>query len=190
MKWTKYVPYKNEPVPKDGHYLGQMANVYLNEDKTLIKRIYAHSGVTVNDSPSKHNLDAIKSRWEREYKWLTEFDGQFFMPELVDIDFDNAWTIQRYYGPDLLIQGKDVVPNIEEQVLRIYEFFKEQNIYKKNGSLSNMTHDNGRLIAFDYKWAVTRDNPDPVHREWEEKSIDLWLSRINPELVPKLKALL
>ncbi len=90
----------------------------------------------------------------------------------------------------MLLQGFKEVPDIEDQVIRMYTFFRDRNVYKKNGSLSNMTHDNGRLVAFDYKWMVTRDNPNPAHREWEEKSIDLWLSKINPDLIPKLKALL
>lgn len=190
MKWEKHTPYKGVKPPADGHYLGQMANVYLNEDKTLIKRKYNHVGVTVNDEPSKHSRDAIAERWAREYRWLNEFNGMHFMPELIDIDFDGGWSIQRYYGPDLLTQGTSEIPNVSEKTLEIYKFFKEKNVYKKNGSLSNMTHDNGRLIAFDYKWMVTRDNPNPVHKQYEEYSIDTWLVRIDPSLVPKLKALL
>ena len=190
MNWIPYTPYKDTPRPPDNHYLGQMANVYLNEDRTLIKRTYNLNGVTVNSNPSEHSPEKIQQKWEREYRWLNEFNGEFFMPELVDIDFDGRWTIQKHYGPDLLIQGFSHVPNIEDQIIKIYEFFKEKNVYKKNGSLSNMTHDNGRLVAFDYKWMVTRDTPDELHRKWEEMSIDLWLSKINKDLVPKLKALL
>jgi hypothetical protein len=190
MIWEPYVPYKDTPKPSDGHYLGQIANVYLNIDKTLIKRTYNLNGVTVNNNPSEHSAEIIQERWEREYRWINEFNNQFFMPELVDANYEEGWTIQKYYGPDLLIQGFKEVPDIEDQVIRMYTFFRDRNVYKKNGSLSNMTHDNGRLVAFDYKWMVTRDNPNPAHREWEEKSIDLWLSKINPDLIPKLKALL
>ena len=195
MNWVKFTPYKNAPKDPLGHDLGQIANVYLNEDKTLIKRTYNHIGVTVNNNPSEYSKDFIYDKWCREYKWLNEFNGMFFMPELIDINFEEAWTIQRYYGPDLLTQGINTIPDIEDQVLKIYKFFKDRNVYKKNGSLSNMTHDNGRLITFDYKWMVERDeihfsgNIDH-HKNWEITSFELWLSKINPDLVPKLKALL
>lgn len=189
MNWHPYIPYKNTPRPADGHYLGQIASVYLNDDQTLIKRTYNLNGVTVNDSPSEYSAEFIKERWAREYRWINEFNGEFFMPELIDANYDEGWTVQRYYGSDLLIQGTSQIPNVEDQVLDIYKFLKEKEVYKKNGSLSNMTHDNGRLIAFDYKWTVPRDTPGD-HKELEERSIDLWLSKISLDLVPKLKALL
>ena len=78
MNWHPYIPYKNTPRPADGHYLGQIASVYLNDDQTLIKRTYNLNGVTVNDSPSEYSAEFIKERWAREYRWINEFNGEFF----------------------------------------------------------------------------------------------------------------
>ena len=64
----------------------------------------------------------------------------------------------------------------------MYKFFKSHNVFKRNGSLSNLTHNNGQLIAFDFKWAKVR--PDGL--DMEIKSYKEWLNKIDPSLTGKL----
>jgi hypothetical protein len=78
------------------------------------------------------------------------------------------------------------VPDIVEQVIEMYKFFKEKNVYKRNGSLSNLTLRDGQLVAFDFKWARLR--PNGV--EMELRSYDEWLSKIDSSLPNKLRELL
>ena len=74
------------------------------------------------------------------------------------------------------------VPDIVEQVIEMYKFFKSHNVFKRNGSLSNLTHNNGQLIAFDFKWA----RPRPGGLTMETHSYKEWLSKIDPALTEKL----
>jgi len=181
VNWEPLVPYHNHDS------LGQLASVYLDDTKSYIKRTYDGTGVTVNGNATKHHPLKFVVCWERECRWLEEFKNITWMPELVEINYDEKYTIQKYYGPDLLEQGFDKVDDIENQLLDIYKFFNKRNVYKLNGSLSNMSRNGSQLIMFDFKYMRIRSK---AAREFEEYSIDTWLSKINPNLVPKLKALL
>ena len=80
----------------------------------------------------------------------------------------------------------DDVPNITEQIIEMYTFFKEKNVFKRNGSLSNLTVNEGQLIAFDFKW--TRQRPKGI--EMELHSYDQWLIKINERLPTTLRDLI
>jgi hypothetical protein len=60
----------------------------------------------------------------------------------------------------------------------MYTFFKENNVFKRNGSLSNLTVHNNQLIAFDFKWAKVR----PEGIDLEKRSYNEWLSKIDKSL--------
>ena len=68
----------------------------------------------------------------------------------------------------------------------MYKFFKEKNVFKRNGSLSNLTYNKNQLIAFDFKWSTKR----PKGLEKEIYSYENYLNKINPELTNKLKELI
>ena len=70
------------------------------------------------------------------------------------------------------------IPDIKEQVIEMYAFFKENNVFKRNGSLSNLTVHNGQLMAFDFKWARVR----PEGIDLERRSYDEWLCKIDKSL--------
>lgn len=181
MNWTQYIPYPN----RDG--LGRIASVFLNDDKTLVKRYFLPGGITVNGNPTKETEEYINFKFETECAILREFEGLWFMPELVEINTDEKYTIQEYCGPDLLTAGFDGIEYIEDQVVEIFEYISNAGYYKLNGSTSNMTHRNGRIIMFDFKYTRRKDD---FFRQHEEYAIDTWLSDISPTIVPRLKALL
>ena len=116
-------------------------------------------------------LNCLKSKW---------------VPELLEVG--NNYVITSYYGPDLtkvhpLRRPKDLA----SQILEMYKFFKDKNVFKLNGALRNMTLNKGQLVAFDFKWARFRTNK---YKNYEIFSYEKWLSKIDNELVEKLKLLI
>ena len=116
-------------------------------------------------------LNCLKSKW---------------VPELLEVG--NNYVITSFYGPDLtkvhyLSRPKDLA----SQTLEMYKFFKDKNVFKLNGALRNMTLNNGQLVAFDFKWARFRTNK---YKNYEIFSYEKWLSKIDNELVEKLKLLI
>ena len=116
-------------------------------------------------------LNCLKSKW---------------VPELLEVG--NNYVITSYYGPDLtkvhpLRRPKDLA----SQILEMYKFFKDKNVFKLNGALRNMTLNKGQLVAFDFKWARFRTNK---YKNYEIFSYEKWLSKIDIELVEKLKLLI
>lgn len=181
MTWEQFIPFP-------GHYnLGKIASVYLNDDKTLIKRSYLPGGITANGNPTKESEEYINKKFENESWALTRFQDLWFMPELVEINYDQKYIVQRYYGSDLLTSGFNHIKDIEDQVVEIFKYISEQDLYKINGSLSNMTQNNGQVIMFDFKYLQRKTDKS---KKLEEYAIDNWLSKISPTIVPRLKSLL
>lgn len=181
MNWNQFVPYRDH---KD---LGKIASVYLNDDKTLIKRCFLTNGITANGKPHGKSKEYIIQKWETEANALIRFNGLWFMPRLIEIDMKERYVIQEYCGPDLLTSGFKNIPNIEDQVVEIFRHISSEGLYKINGSLSNMTQKNGQVKMFDFKYLISKSEET---RKLEEYSIDNWLSKISPTIVPKLKKLL
>lgn len=182
MTWELYTPYKNSSFD-----IGRISSVYLNEDKTLIKRCFGLHGITANGKISTLDKDYVDQKWLTETTHLNKFQYMDWVPELLEINYVHRYTIQRYYGPDLIIAGFEDIPDIEDQIVSIYEYFKSLNVYKLNGALANMTKNNGRVIMFDFKYMRPRTPEMKPHAEYE---IDEWLSKISPTIVPRLKELL
>ena len=179
MIWELYTPYK------DSYFdIGKISSVYLNENKTLIKRCFKPKGITVSGKQSTLSDDNVEQKWLTETQYLTKFQLMPWSPELIDINYEDRYTIQRYYGPDLLIAGFEDIPDIENQIVEIYKYFQQQNIYKLNGALSNMTKREKKVIMFDFKYTKPRSLEIKPQAEYE---IDQWLSKISPTIVPKLK---
>ena len=166
--------------------IGRVASVYLNEDKTLIKRHYILDGVTVNGKPTEQSPEYIEQKWLTETYWLTRLQLMPWVPGLVSINYKERFIIQEYYGPDLLVRGYDDIPDIEDQIVEIYKYFKEINVYKLNGALANMTKKNGRVIMFDFKYMRERTPELKPHALIE---IKLWLSKISPNISKRLEEL-
>jgi hypothetical protein len=182
MIWESYTPYKDASFD-----MGSIAEVYLNPEKTLIKRHYTHGGVTSSGKQSSFPHDYVEEKWLNEVYYLTKFQLMPWVPELVSIDHKSRSIVQRYYGPDLLLSGFNDIPDFENQVVDICSYFKEIGVYKLNCSLSNMTKRNGQVIMFDFKYMRPRT---PELKKYAEYEIDEWLSKISPTIVPKLKELI
>ena len=124
---------------------------------------------------------------KNEVFWLNYLKSKW-VPELIEVG-DN-YVITRYYGPDLNTQRNNKVKladDLSDQTLEMYKFFKEKNVFKLNGALSNLTMNGNQLVAFDWKWARFRTDK---YTDYEMFSYEKWLSKIDTELVDKLKCMI
>lgn len=170
------------------HGVGTIVDVSIDYDNRLIKRQFKPGSLTVGDKVHEYNYEQVKEFFNNELRWLETLKSNW-IPETVEVG-DN-FIVQKYYGPCLLDfkpnkEFLKYVPDIVEQVIEMYKFFKSHNVFKRNGSLSNLTHNNGQLIAFDFKWAKVR--PDGI--EMELKSYKEWLSKIDDTLEQQLTNLI
>ena len=140
-----------------------------------IKKTFAYKG--------EDNFAFLKN----EVFWLNYLKSKW-VPELIEVG-DN-YVITRYYGPDLNTQRNNKVKladDLADQTLEMYKFFKEKNVFKLNGALSNLTMNGNQLVAFDWKWARFRTDK---YTDYEMFSYEKWLSKIDTELVDKLKCMI
>ena len=124
---------------------------------------------------------------KNEVFWLNYLKSKW-VPELYEVG-DN-YIITRYYGLDLntLRNNKfKLADDLADQTLEMYKFFKEKNVFKLNGALSNLTMNGNQLVAFDWKWARFRTDK---YKDYEIFSYEKWLSKIDSELVEKLKCMI
>tara|TARA_B100001109_G_scaffold116588_1_gene95040 strand:+ start:717 stop:1163 length:447 start_codon:yes stop_codon:yes gene_type:complete len=140
-----------------------------------IKKTFAYKG--------EDNFAFLKN----EVFWLNYLKSKW-VPELIEVG-DN-YVITSYYGPDLNTQRNNKVKladDLADQTLEMYKFFKEKNVFKLNGALSNLTMNGNQLVAFDWKWARFRTDK---YKDYEIFSYIKWLSKIDSELVEKLKCMI
>lgn len=170
------------------HGIGTIVDVSIDYDLQLIKREFRAGTVTSGNDVHEYDSNQVKGFFNNEVFWLDKLKSKW-VPETVEIGDD--FIVQKYYGPCLLDfkpnkEFLKYVPDIVDQVIEMYKFFKLHNVYKRNGSLSNLTHNNGQLVAFDFKWARLR--PDGM--EMELKSYKEWLSKIDSKLEQQLTNLI
>ena len=145
------------------------------DGKRYIKKTFDYKG--------EDNFAFLKN----EVFWLNYLKSKW-VPELYEVG-DN-YIITRYYGLDLntLRNNKfKLVDDLADQTLEMYKFFKEKNVFKLNGALSNLTMNGNQLVAFDWKWARFRTDK---YKDYEIFSYEKWLSKIDSELVEKLKCMI
>ena len=124
---------------------------------------------------------------KNEVFWLNYLKSKW-VPEVIEVG--DKYVITRYYGPDLNTQRNNKVKladNLADQTLEMYKFFKEKKVFKLNGALSNLTMNGNQLVAFDWKWARFRTDK---YIDYEVISYEKWLSKIDSELVEKLKCMI
>ena len=118
---------------------------------------------------------------KNEVFWLNYLKGKW-VPELLEVG--NNYVITKYYGSDLIEQK--YTPD-RQQVIDMFKFFKEKNVFKLNNALSNMTMNGNQLVAFDWKWARFRTDK---YKDFEVMSYNKWISKIDSDLVEELKCMI
>ena len=118
---------------------------------------------------------------KNEVFWLNYLKGKW-VPELLEVG--NNYVITKYYGSDLIEQK--YTPD-RQQVIDMFKFFKEKNVFKLNNALSNMTMNGNQLVAFDWKWARFRTDK---YKDFEVMSYNKWISKIDSDLIEELKCMI
>lgn len=167
---------------------GSAAEVWIDKDLRLVKKFYKPTGITITGGPPYHQtMDEITALFNNEIYWSDRLKGDHTL-EVYEYgrlkDGLGFYLLQEYVGPDLLYYYDDNklrpdVKNPVEQIVDMFTFFKEKDVYKLNNAMCNLTNDNGRIRAFDFKYAVHRS---PDKRQDEIYSINSWLSKIDSNL--------
>ena len=118
---------------------------------------------------------------KNEVFWLNYLKSKW-VPELLEVG--SNYVITRYYGNDLIKQK--YMPD-KQQVIDMFKFFKEKNVFKLNNALSNMTMNGNQLVAFDWKWARFRTDK---YKDFEVMSYNKWISKIDSDLVKELECMI
>ena len=118
---------------------------------------------------------------KNEVFWLNYLKSKW-VPELLEVG--NNYVITKYYGSDLIEQN--YTPD-RQQVIDMFKFFKEKNVFKLNNALSNMTMNGNQLVAFDWKWARFRTDK---YKDFEVMSYNKWISKIDSDLIEELKCMI
>ena len=118
---------------------------------------------------------------KNEVFWLNYLKSKW-VPELLEVG--NNYVVTRYYGRDLI--EKKYKPD-RQQVIDMFKFFKEKNVFKLNNALSNMTMNGNQLVAFDWKWARFRTDK---YKDFEVMSYNKWISKIDSDLIEELKCMI
>ena len=141
--------------------------------------------IEINDDTIKKTFDYKdednQSFLKNEVFWLNYLKGKW-VPELLEVG--NNYVVTRYYGRDLIEQK--YTPD-RQQVIDMFKFFKEKNVFKLNNALSNMTLNGNQLVAFDWKWARFRTDK---YKDFEVISYEKWISKIDSDLVEELKCMM
>lgn len=102
------------------------------------------------------SVNKAKKYYENDLYWYKKLQSKW-VSEFISANNKNQTISLKYYGDSLSNNNWKSIPNIEKQIVGMYKFFKKNNIFKINGSLSNLTHDNGQIKAFDFKDTIKRN---------------------------------
>lgn len=160
--------------------MGSVCEVYIGTD--WIRREFKHDSITCNGSKTIYTPAEVDLFFFNEIYWLEKLESEW-IPKTLEIGPN--FIVQEYVGP-ALIDSMPNLPDVSDQVVEMYKFFEKMNVYKRNGSVSNLTMRGDQLVAFDFKWARER----PSGLAMELKSYDQWLSKIDPTLKEKLRVYL
>lgn len=168
---------------------GSLAEVWIDRDARLVKKKYKPDGITIRGGQPLHQpMDQISSLFKNEIYWSERLTGKHVLKIYEHGELKNEpgfYILQEYVGPDLLHYynskyGLDPsIKNPVDQLLEMFAFFKENDVYKLNNAMCNLTNDNGVIRAFDFKYAIRRS---PTVRAMEIYSIETWLSKIDEKL--------
>jgi hypothetical protein len=168
---------------------GSLGEIWIDEELGIVKKILKPDGITIKGTPPYHtDINEIAALYENENYWATRLQGNMVVKTHEFgrlVNEQGFYIIQEYLGPDLMFYYRNntlhqLFPTITDQIVDMFAHFKEHNVHKINNALSNLTGANGRIKAFDFKYATTRT---PASHDNELYSIKQWVSKINPELV-------
>jgi hypothetical protein len=168
--------------------LGRMCHVTINKQHGTITREFTITKPTVSGkvNPFGYTLDIVKAAFNNDLYWTRLLDSKYILKP-IHVDENSLSMTFPYYGQDLYHDHKTFlsINNFREQIIEMYEYFKEVNIFKGNGSRSNLVLVNGNIKAFDFKWTAVR----PKNIKLELMSYEIWLKNADTRLENDLKTI-
>ena len=184
--------------------IGSHVTVSIDYKNQLIKREFPEQSRLCNGTVRQFKDDEQKSLYDNETYWLKRLETTIPLPELVEVNDEERCIIQRYCGPDLLIQsqsdGWTWNDGLTGQLIDIYKALYDLGVCKRNGSLSNMClGPNGELQVFDFKWAFCAfESPEvslnpnaggPLGIDDERYSAEHYLAKISGSVSTRISQL-
>jgi len=172
--------------------IGNLSEVWIDKKSKLCKKYYKPGGITANGKSNEYDsIEAVTKMFNNDIYWSTKLKSEWVL-ETYEYgplgDEPGFYLLQEYLGPDLLTYYinenlHQLFPSIIEQVEEIFKLFQINGIYKMNNALSNMTGVNGKVKAFDFKYAEHRTSRN---KDKEINSIQQWISKIDPTMEHRL----
>lgn len=171
---------------------GSLAEVWIDKNSKLCKKYYKPNGITISGKPNEYDsIETVTKLFNNEVYWSTKLKSDLVLETYEYGKLNNNegfYILQEYVGPDLLTYYKNenlhqLFPDIVVQVENMFEWFQINGIYKTNNALSNMTGINGKIKAFDFKYAEHRTDKN---KDKEINSIEQWISKIDPTIKYRL----
>lgn len=180
--WISPLPFENRPD------LGRMCHVTINKTNSTITREFTITKPTASGkiNPFNYTKEQIISAFKNDLYWTTVLDSKYVLKPIT-IDEENLSMTFPYYGPDLYHDQEKFlsIKNFRDQIIDMYKYFKEVNIFKGNGSRSNLVLVGESIKAFDFKWTKLR----PKNIKLELMSYEIWLKNADTRLENDLKTI-
>ena len=174
---------------------GSAAEVWIDKTAGLVKKLYKLDGITIaGRPPMPTTIEKITELYQSDVYWTDVLQSPHVLP-IIDHgsigEQPGYYVIQPYVGPDLLqyyVAGNlhTEFPAIVDQLIEMFDLFKEHGIHKINNALSNLTGSHGKIAAFDFKYTHLRSDHS---RPMELSSITKWLCKIDDRLYTLLEGL-
>lgn len=178
--WISTLPEKVRPD------LGRMCHVTIDKKHNAITREFTISKPTASGkiNPFNYTLEKIKLAFHNDLYWTTTLDSKYVLKP-IDVDEKNLSITYQYHGRDLFHDDEKFlsIKDFKKQIIEMYEYFREVNIFKGNGSRSNLVLVDGKIKAFDFKWTKLR----PKNIKLELMSYEIWLKSADSSLEDILK---
>lgn len=163
-----------------------MCHITIDRINNTITREFTITKPTVAGkvNPFNYNEEQIFRAFNNDVYWTNSLSEDFVVKP-ISIDTENKRITYPFYGHDLFHDQKtfESITDFRFQILEMYEYFKYKNIFKGNGSRSNLILVNGKIKAFDFKW--TRERPKNI--KLELMSYEIWLKSADARLESDLK---
>lgn len=156
---TKFEYYYNN-VPGKGLCRNNLIYTSLvNEDKTIFCQHYTNDTDYHKEQNQVVDPTLMEEKWLREVNYLTQMRNSFpdMVPEITNIDLDNKKIYMNIQGVDFWQQTldkkctyDDILPDWQEQMLKIFKAHKKLGIYKYSLHPSSYFIVDGKLKSINY----------------------------------------
>lgn len=148
---------------------------FINKDKTVFQKWYYnddgyHGGMNEVVDP-----DLMMMKWAREVKFLTMMNESYpdLVPEILDINHKDKKIFLRIQGVDFWQRSldknncsfDDILPDWQEQMLKIIAAHKSLGIYKYSMHPSSYFIVDGKLKSINYFFCYNNDDGPTTVRE-------------------------